>query len=221
MEQVTKILIIEDHDIIVWALTNVIEKDFEHAMLYSASDFNQGRRILEGNVVDLIVLDVDLSGGNNPTMISDLRNIQPGVQILVYTGLTDEDDSLKYLAAGANGFLSKKAPLSTVSDVMRLVLNGGRYLSSSLQNAITEKYLGNPSKSAKNKRNCDLTAREKQVAILLLKGKWTKEIADELGLKLTTISTHKGNIFEKFDVDNPIELFLKIQKVMPELIKQM
>ena len=221
MEQETKILIVEDHDIIVWALTNVIEKDFEHATLYSASDFNQGLRILEGNVVDLIVLDVDLSGGNNPAMISDLRNIQPGVQILIYTGLTDEDDSLKYLAAGANGFLSKKVPISTVSGVIKIVLNGGRYLSSSLQIAITEKYLGNPSSPLKNNRNCDLTAREKQVAILLLKGKWTKEIADELGLKLTTVSTHKGNIFEKFEVDNSIELFLKIQKVMPELIKQM
>jgi two-component system invasion response regulator UvrY len=220
MEQHTKILIIEDHDIIVWALTSVIEKDFADAMFYSASDFTQGLRILERGPVDLIVLDVDLSGGNTPTMISDLRNIQPGVQILVYTGLTDEDDSLKYLAAGANGFLSKKAPFSTVSDVMRLVLNGGRYLSSSLQNAITEKYLGSSSKPAKNKRNCDLTTREKEVAVLLLKGKWTKEIADELGLKLTTVSTHKGNIFEKFEVDNSIELFRKIQKVMPELLQE-
>jgi two-component system invasion response regulator UvrY len=219
MEQCTKILIIEDHDIIVWALTNVIEKDFEHVMLYSASDFNQGLKILEKNHVDIIVLDVDLSGGNNPAMISDLRNIQPEVRILIYTGLTDEDDSLKYLAVGANGFLSKKVPISTVSGVIKIVLNGGRYLSSSLQNAITEKYLGNPSSPLKNRRNCDLTAREKEVVVLLLKGKWTKEIADELGLKLTTVSTHKANIFEKFEVDNSIELFLKIQKVMPELIK--
>lgn len=219
MEQQTKVLIIEDHDIIVWALTNVIEKNFPDTALLSALDFNQGLRILEENFIDLIILDVDLAGGNTPSMISDLRNIQPNVHILVYTGLSDEDNSLEYLVAGANGFLSKKVPLATVSEAMRLVMNGGRYVSPSLLHAITEKYLGNPSKLTKSRRSYELTVREKEVTMLLLKGKWTKEIADELGLKLTTVSTHKGNIFEKFEVDNSIELFLKIQKEMPELLK--
>src|SRR5688572_12480868 len=103
MEQQTKVLIIEDHDIIIWALTNVIEKNFPDTILLSALDFNQGLRILEENPIDLIILDVDLAGGNTPRMISDLRNIQPNVQILVYTGLADEDNSLDYLVAGANG----------------------------------------------------------------------------------------------------------------------
>lgn len=219
MEQQTKVLIIEDHDIIIWALKNVIEKDFPDTALLSALDFNQGLSILEENFIDLIILDVDLAGGNTPSMISDLRNIQSNVHILVYTGLSDEENSLEYLVAGANGFLSKKVPLATVSEAIGLVMTGGRYVSSGLLHAITEKYLGNPSKPTKSRRSYDLTDREKQVTLLLLKGKWTKEIADELGLKLTTVSTHKGNIFEKFEVDNSIQLFLKIQKEMPELLK--
>ena len=220
MEHRTKILVIEDHDIVVWALTKIVEKDFPDTVLYFATDFHQGLRMLEEHPTDLVVMDIDLSGGNSPRMISDLRNIQPLVPILIYSGLTDEEDSLEYLSAGANGFLSKRAPMSTVSDVMRLILNGDRYMSTSLQNAITEKYLGGFSGHARYRPNYNLTVREKEVILLLLKGKWTKEIADQLGMKLTTVSTHKKNIFEKFEVDNSIELLLKVQKEMPEILKK-
>ena len=77
--------------------------------------------------------------------------------------------------------------MSIVSDVMRLVLNGGRYLSATLKEAITEKYLRNPLGHVRYRHNYNLTVREKEVILLLLKGKWTKEIADELGMKLTTV----------------------------------
>jgi two-component system invasion response regulator UvrY len=220
MEHRTKILVIEDHDIVVWALTKIVETNFPDTILYTATDFNRGLRITEEHHIDLVVMDIDLSGGNSTKMISDLRNIQPLVPILIYSGLTDEENSLEYLTAGANGFLSKKAPMSTVADVMRLVLNGGRYMSTSLQDAITEKYLRNSSSHAWSRRKYYLTVREKEVVLLLLQGKWTKEIADQLGMKLTTVSTHKKNIFEKFEVDNSIELLLKIQKEMPEMLKK-
>lgn len=218
MEHQTKILILEDHDIVIWALKNMLSKDFPDTCSYSAYDLGQGLCILEETSINLVVMDIDLPGGNSPRMIADIRAIQPQVPILVYTGLTDEESSLDYLAQGANGFLSKRAPFSTVSDAIRIVLNGGRYLNASLQTAILERFLVNPLGSATS-NNYDLTSREKEIIALLFKGKWTKEIAEELGLKIQTISAYKGKILEKFHVHNSIELLLKIQKEMPELIK--
>jgi DNA-binding NarL/FixJ family response regulator len=58
--------------------------------------------------------------------------------------IEDHDIVVWALAAGANGFLSTRAPMAIVSGVMRLVLNGGRYLSATLKEAIIEKYLMNP-----------------------------------------------------------------------------
>lgn len=220
MEHQTKILIIEDHDIVIWALKKIISKDFPNSRLYSAFDMMQGMAILEENSIDLIVMDIDVPGGNSPRMIADIRAIQPQVPILVYSGLTDEDSSLDYLAHGANGFLSKKAHFTTVSEAIRIVLNGGRYLNPSLQTVILEKFLDCSNRSGTHRRNYDLTSREKEIIALLFKGKWTKEIAEELGLKIQTISAYKGKILEKFQVHNSVELLLKVQKEMPELIKK-
>jgi two-component system invasion response regulator UvrY len=66
----------------------------------------------------------------------------------------------------------------------------------------------------------ELSPREKEIILLLLEGKWTKEIASQVGLGMTTISTHKQRIFEKLEVRNIVELYVKIQNEMPELIKQ-
>lgn len=220
MEHQTQILILEDHDIVIWALKNMISKDFPDACTYSAHDLRQGLGILQETSIDLIVMDIDLPGGNSPRMIADIRAIQPQVPILVYTGLTDEDSSLDYLAHGANGFLSKRAPFATVLEAIRIVLNGGRYLNPSLQTAILEKFLDNSPRSGTHRHNYGLTSREKEIIALLFKGKWTKEIAGELGLKIQTISAYKGKILEKFQVHNSVELLLKIQKEMPELIKK-
>ena len=56
-----------------------------------------------------------------------------------------------------------------------------------------------------------LTKRELEITELLIDGKWTKEIAETLNLKETTISTHKLRIFQKMKVSNVIELFKKIE----------
>jgi DNA-binding NarL/FixJ family response regulator len=214
-----QILLIEDHEIIVWALTRIIEKGFKGTGLFAASSFNEGLRILERNTVNLIILDIDMPDGNTPSMITDLHKVQSQVPILVHSGLPEKDYSLKYLGAGANGFVSKNAPFSTISDAISVVLNGKKYISTITHDVIAETFLNGNPKAPKKKENFYLTERENEVIRLLLKGKWTKEIAAELGLKVTTISTHKGNIFEKFGVDNSVELFIKVQEEMPELLE--
>ena len=223
MNQHTKVLIIEDHELIVWALTSVTRKRFKdiEIILYSAANFDEGVDILKNNLIDLILLDIDVPGGHSPSMITTLRKIQPDVPILVHSALPEEEYAVKYLTAGASGFLSKKAPMSIVPEAIALVLDGKKYISHLSHDLITEKYLKMASQAMKTPNGLYLTEREKEIIILLLKGKWTKEIANIVGLKLTTISTYKARIFEKFEVANQVELFLKVQKEMPELLSEL
>ena len=219
MKQEKKIIIIEDHDIVIWALTAIINGNIENPVISSAYTFENGITLLKEGRVDLIILDIDLPGGNNPKMISQLRHVQPQVPIMIHTGLLEEDYSHKYFIAGADGFLSKNDPFDKILEAITTLLDGKKYISLTSKNILAENYLKNPTKKNRYEYNTVLTLREKEIARLLIEGKWTKEIADQLGIKLSTVSTHKLHIFEKFEVTTVVELYRKIEKEMPELLK--
>jgi two-component system invasion response regulator UvrY len=215
----TRILLIEDHEIVLWALTEIIEQRIPNAQIHTVPTFEHGLSYLEKNTVSLIVLDIDVPGGNSPKMITLLREIQPQVRILIHTGMDEENFAVKYLTAGADGFLSKKAPFSAIGEAMLTVMDGKKYMSLETQNFIAQSYLKNPYRKVTSDYNSvAVTPRERQILCMLLKGNWTKEIAGDLGIKWSTVSSHKIKIMEKFDVKNVIELYKKIERDYPELL---
>jgi two-component system invasion response regulator UvrY len=219
MEKQRKILVIEDHEIVVWALRVIIEENFPDTTIFSAASLEQGLRALEENRIDLIILDIDIPGGNSPKMISRLRELRPAVRVLIHSALEEGEYALRYLAAGANGFLSKNTPLTALPEAVRLTLNDKNYFGEVTKQAIAEKFISDPYNRKSIDSEALLSNRELSVARLLLQGKWTKEIAEELGIKLNTVSTHKQNIFEKLNVDNVIELYKKVEKELPQLLE--
>ncbi|WP_426295350.1 response regulator [Dyadobacter endophyticus] len=217
-DEQTKILLIDDHEIVLWALTAIVRESIPEASLFSASSFDQGLGIVAKSSIDLVVLDIDVPGGNSPKMIESLRNVYAPVRILVHSAMNEEDFSVKYLSAGADGFLSKSAPFTAIARAMRMVLNGEKYMSSQTQSYLAHNYLKSISNPNKHKEAAVITPREAEIIRLLLQGKWTKEIAGQLGIKWSTVSTHKLSIFEKFGVTNVIQLYKKIEKENPELL---
>lgn len=218
MHEPKNVLIIEDHEIVVWALQRVVAKVVEHATIYTASELKDGLEILSGQRADLIIFDIGVPGGNTPEAIGWFREIQPDVSVLIHSGLPEKDHSVTYLTAGANGFVSKNSPMADISVAIETVMRGKKYISPLTYEVMADSILNETVSIKKKRQPLRLTDREHEVIKLLLAGKWTKEIADELGLKITTISTHKAHIFEKFGVHNPIDLFLAVQERMPELI---
>jgi two-component system invasion response regulator UvrY len=144
MEKQRKILVIEDHEIVVWALRVIIEENFPDTTIFSAASLEQGLRTLEENRIDLIILDIDIPGGNSPKMISRLRELRPAVRVLIHSALEEGEYALRYLAAGANGFLSKNTPLTALPEAVRLTLNDKNYFGEVTKQAIAEKFISDP-----------------------------------------------------------------------------
>jgi two-component system invasion response regulator UvrY len=91
-----------------------------------------------------------------------------------------------------------------------LVLEGKKYVSQAVQQKILDSVLNG--ESTKNPFE-SLSPRERQVLELLLTGKWTKEIADELNVKFSTVSTQKTKLFQKLNVENIVDLIRKVDIV--------
>ncbi len=130
------ILIIEDHDIVVWALERMLTKAIEGAVIKSAPNFDRGLQILLQSPVDLVILDIGVPGGNTVETIQYLRNMQAEVKVLIHTGLPEKEFAAAYLIAGANGFVSKHAAFEDVLEACQTVLNNEKYISNSTRETI-------------------------------------------------------------------------------------
>jgi DNA-binding NarL/FixJ family response regulator len=204
-----KILIVEDHAIVRMGIDFLMADLFQPVDVHQASNFIIALELVQKNVFDLIILDINIPGGENSRMISKIRLVQPAVRVLVFSGLEEEMYALHYMQAGANGFLSKGASEDEYKTAILSVINNDKYISDKVQQQMMKNILDNKFLSANPLE--DLSRRELEVMHLLAQGKWTKEIATALNLKETTISTYKARIFEKLEVGNIIEMFKKLE----------
>lgn len=212
-----RILIVEDHAIVRMGIDFLITDMFQQVDVQQAASFTLALTLLQKSKFDLIILDINIPGGEHSRMINSIRAIQENARILVFSGSEEEIYALHYLHAGANGFLSKGSSEDEYKVAITAVINDGKYISSKVQQMMVQNILDNKYVSSNPLE--DLSKRELEVMHLLVQGKWTKEIATILDLKETTISTYKSRIFEKLEVTNVIEMFKKLELYKAEDIK--
>ncbi len=198
-----KVLVVDDHHLTCLGIALMVEKVIQNPKLFFASSFDDAIGLLQTNKMDLVILDLGIPGGLGTAMIKAFRDQQPGTRILVCTGKDELLIAPLYIAAGVNGFLHKGSTDDEIKTAIRMVIEDKQFISASVQQKMFKDIL----EGYQQKNPFDLlSAREKQVLRLLLAGKWTKEIADELNLKFSTVSTQKTRIFQKLAVENIVDL---------------
>ncbi|GLU56952.1 response regulator transcription factor [Dyadobacter frigoris] len=204
-----EILIIEDHPIIRAGLKQLISEIAPKAIVTETDNFPEGMRILEHKKFKLLILDIELPGGENIKMMAQAKKRQPDVIILIHSGHDESVYALPYLQAGADGFLSKQAPVNEFHLAFNSLLNNGKYVSHRVQQTILNNISERSGSKLKNPIS-SLSHQEMLVMELLIEGKWTKEISSIMKLKENTISTYKKRIFDKLRVSDELELAKKV-----------
>lgn len=200
---IKKILIVDDHFIVRSGMSLLLENEIEGVEVFGANDFPEAIAELERVNFDLIILDINLPGGKKHNMIDDLRELQRDVKILIFSAHEEEIYAFRYIQAGANGYLNKLSESDTIVKAIKAVLETGKYISAD----ILDKFISFSQNKKENSNPLEeLTQREFEIAELLVKGYGNLEIANELDIKMTTVSTHKLNIFKKAHITNIIEL---------------
>lgn len=203
------ILIIEDHPLIRMGLRHLIADTDPKADVTQSDSFPAGLALLDKERFDLLILDIDIPGGENIRMMEMVRQKQPDIVILIHSGYDEQVYALPYMQAGADGFLSKQASHDEFQAAYKALINRGKYVSYRIQQTLLNNLGDNNSKKLKNPI-MTLSPREMLVMQLLTEGKWTKEIASILKVKENTISTYKRRIFDKLEVTDEIELSKKV-----------
>jgi DNA-binding NarL/FixJ family response regulator len=116
--------------------------------------------------------------------------------VLMLSVLAEEHVALRFIKLGAAGFVSKEAAAEELVNAIRSVLGGVRYIRPALQRLAAR---GRPSYEW-------LSGRELQVLCRIADGRSVKQIADELGVGVSTVHTHRKRILDKLHLHSDVEL---------------
>jgi DNA-binding NarL/FixJ family response regulator len=199
-------LIADDHGVVRQGVSLLIKELFLKADVYQAGNFKDTFKVLKETKIDLLVLDINFPDGNSLNSIAEIKSIQPDVKILIFSAYDEDIYAMRYLNAGATGYLNKGSSEEEMKQALKSMLISGKYMTQKIKDRILDSYI---SKAPINPLE-QLSNREVEVARLLIKGYGNLEISDLLQIKKTTVSTFKNRIFEKLEIDNLaalIELF--------------
>lgn len=200
--KIINFLLADDHSLIRQGVEFLIEEIGFEGKIFHASTLQKVLETVGLQEIEIIVIDAIFPDGNSLNIISDIRSLKPGIKILVFSGVDESTQSIKYINAGANGFLSKLSEESEIKEAILKIHQTGKYISSITQDVLIDSLQNRNSINPLQK----LTERELEIAELYAKGYGNLEIANNLNVKQNTISTIKKRIFDKLHIENVVDL---------------
>lgn len=207
------VLLADDHVIIRAGLKIFIEHHVPHSVIDEAWDGDSAFKKIKEKDYHLIILDVNMPDTDSFGLVSNIISLKPEANILMFSMNAEEIYAKKYLQLGAKGYLSKASSEAEIKIALDNVINAKRYISPSLNQAFTEEVLGKKSSNPFD----DLSPREFEIVLHLIRGESSAEICHALNLHTSTIGTHKARIFEKLHCSNIIDLrdLAKVYNIIP------
>jgi DNA-binding NarL/FixJ family response regulator len=210
-EKRIRILIADDHTVVVQGIKSILEDYPEFEVIGTASDGVEAVEKVETLKPDILILDVSMPNLDGVEAAYQIREKNKKIAILVFTMHADKEYVLSLYRAGISGYLFKDEPMSDLVLALQVVAAGGTYFSEPanqiIHGHVEDLELGE-GKKAKEMQNgmAKLSLREKELFPLLADGKPVKEIAKTLGISPKTVETHKYNIMEKLGANSVAEL---------------
>jgi two-component system invasion response regulator UvrY len=198
-----RILIADDHAVVRKGLKQILLEEYPSAIV---EEVNDGEGVIKKSVSnewDIIISDLSMPGKSGLDILKQVKQNLPNLPVLILSIHPEEQYAIRVLKAGAAGYLRKDAATEELVEAVQRVLQGRKYISPSIAEKIAE-YLGHDSS---DKAPYELLSnREFDVFTRLASGKTVSEIADQLSLSATTVSTYRSRILEKMNMRTNAEL---------------
>ncbi|TDE11284.1 response regulator transcription factor [Dyadobacter psychrotolerans] len=203
-----KIAIIEDHFIFRLGLICLLKKHYADPYILETSHTNDYETDIIKFTPDLIILSLNnIHERTGYNLVLKIKLLFPETPVIVYDASVNYTKALKALKAKASGYLSKSGTEAEFIKCADTVMERKNYLCTSVQQNIIEHVI---QKRGAMKMPGNLSMRELEIARMISEGEKTSNIAQSLGLKSSTISTVKAKIFTKMEVNNVLELRVKM-----------
>ena len=196
-----RVLLADDHEILVDGLRSVLEPQYE--VVGTALD---GRALLEAAaklLPDIIVLDIAMPQLNGLDAARHLKPTMPKVKFVFMTMNEDPDLIGEAFRAGASGFLLKQAAAFELLEAVEKVLKGGTYVTPSAAEGQAKISLREP---RAREHVAEPTPRQREVIQLLAEGRSMKEVASILQITKRTVAAHKYAVMDLLQLKTNADL---------------
>jgi DNA-binding NarL/FixJ family response regulator len=201
-------MIADDHPLVRSGLRALLERDGEFQVIAEAADGYEAIDLAVLHKPDVILLDVGMPRLSGPDAAQSISQKLPAARIVMLSMHSDEAYVLRALKAGARGYILKASPEADVIAAIRAVASGNAYFSPSITKLLVEEYVVEARRRGVEDSYDLLSTREKEILQLLASGKTNREIAELLFISVSTVETHRNNVFQKLHLHNLAELIL-------------
>ena len=217
MQQTIRIMLVDDHQTMLWGLEQLIRSEAPRMeVVGTARNCEDALSAAQRLAPDLILLDVDLGGSCSVDILPGL--LANGVsKVLLLTGSSDQETLDLAIKRGARGILHKKAAAPDVLKAIEKVHGGELWLDHQALGRVLGNLLGSgpaPKPDPDAHRRASLTAKERKViqAVVEGNGALNKAIAEKLFISEYTLRNHLTSIYQKLQVGNRLELYVYAMK---------
>ena len=200
-----KFLIADDHAIVRKGIRQILIEEFPFAEVEEVEDAEELIKKSMSGDWDVIISDLSMPGRSGLDALVQIKQLHPDIPVLIMSMHPEEQYAIRVLKAGASGYLSKDMAQTELINAVNIVFNGKRYISASL----AEHLAGQLDKdSSIQLPHESLSVREFEVLKHLAVGVSVSEIASNLTLSITTVSTYRSRILNKMNMKTNADLTL-------------
>ncbi|WP_026629207.1 LuxR C-terminal-related transcriptional regulator [Dyadobacter alkalitolerans] len=200
------ILIVTDNHLFSLAIRTIINNQYPDAVIIETPIVQDAIGVSYGTTFQVMILDVSAADAKDTALLLNYKKANPHTAVLVHLG--DQTQLMyKFIRAGVTALFSNKSSPAEINEGLRRAESNTRFISADIQEHllfyITEKPI-----------NHTLTKREEIMADLLVAKNSYEQIAVIAGTTSKSVGYYKRKIFEKLEVDNIVDLAIKLNKVV-------
>jgi len=191
-----KVIIVDDHPVVRRGLRQIIEEEPGMEVAGEAENAGEFFSLVRKTDCTLVLLDISLPDRSGFDVLKQLKYEHPKLPVLILSIHPEDQYALRFIKAGASGYLMKEGAPEELVKAIRRVNAGGKYVSASL----AEKLVSHLDAFDKPPHE-NLSDREFQIMCMIAGGKSLKGIAEELHLSEKTVTTYRSRILEKMKMN--------------------
>jgi DNA-binding NarL/FixJ family response regulator len=228
-----KVLLIDDHPLILQALQSVIQGLGSDTTVVGAGSARVARDTLKADPdFDLVLLDLQLGDADGFDVLVEFRSKYPALPVVVVSASDRTSDVIRAIDLGAMGFVPKRASNDTLFEALHMVMSGGIYVPPmtmgseppppkpegdtvpSVLRVLREQAQDSGfQQQSPSLATLGLTPRQTEVLALLLKGHPNKLIARELNVSVETVKDHVAAVLRTLNVSSRTQAVLAVSQM--------